>query len=563
MSSERGGPGPGSRPAPGPHHHEGSIKETLVSIIISLAMAFIAKSYVVEAFVIPTGSMAPTLLGKHMLFRSDQTGYEWAVNPWYYINQNADFPAPLQGADDANRPWPDPMVTDPMTTSRSNIEFAPDPRTIRERAGYTPPPQVKRLRMGDRILVHKYLYEVLPPRRWDVVVFKNPENATQNFIKRLVGLAGEEIWLADGDVFARPAPPSGAGTDPAKDGWFIARKPDRIQRALWRTIYSSEYCPREPVRDGRRWFHSPWSGDGWASEDRTEYRCDNPIASRLEWDTVNWPITDRVPYNEVASRIMPERPAFPVADLRMRCGVRPDSEGLKLSATISARNHEFQAAIEDGRAIVRMRPAGASEWSREDWSPLPRQALAPGRVTNIEFWHADQSLSLWIDGRKVVTSTYDWGPSERLLHVTGMPGDDYFDEPSTALSRPETYTGAAPKLWWSFDGAPVTLYRVGLDRDLYYQPVARGDTPGLATHPARLAHLGPDQFFACGDNSPASQDGRLWNRVDPWVQDIDSELGVVNRKLLLGKAFFVYFPSPFMVNDRIPVPDFGSMRFIR
>ena len=50
-----------------------------------------------------------------------------------------------------------------------------------------------RFRSGDRILVHKSLYPFVKPRRFDVVVFKNPTNPNGddgNYIKRLIGSAG-------------------------------------------------------------------------------------------------------------------------------------------------------------------------------------------------------------------------------------------------------------------------------------------------------------------------------------------------------------------------------------
>jgi hypothetical protein len=80
--------------------------------------------------------------------------------------------------------------------------------------------------------------------------------------------------------------------------------------------------------------------------------------------------------------------------------------------------------------------------------------------------------------------------------------------------------------------------------------------------------LGPDQHFVLGDNSASSKDSRLWDMVDPWVsQEIDGTMGVVPGKLLMGKAFFVYFPAPHQVRigsglHRV-VPDFGRMRLIR
>ena len=48
-----------------PHQPDETIKETFESIIIAFILAFVFRAYVVEAFVIPTGSMAPTLLGAH------------------------------------------------------------------------------------------------------------------------------------------------------------------------------------------------------------------------------------------------------------------------------------------------------------------------------------------------------------------------------------------------------------------------------------------------------------------------------------------------------------------
>ncbi len=69
-----------------------------------------------------------------------------------------------------------------------------------------------------------------------------------------------------------------------------------------------------------------------------------------------------------------------------------------------------------------------------------------------------------------------------------------------------------------------------------------------------------------GDNSPFSSDSRLWGSPAPIVAaQIDDAPFVVNRKLLLGKAWVVYFPAPYPLRDggRAVVPDFGRLRFIR
>src|SRR5437763_6928272 len=65
---------------PKPVHQEGSVKETIESILVAFILAFIFRAFVVEAFVIPTGSMAPTLLGAHMRFTCPDCGYQFDVN---------------------------------------------------------------------------------------------------------------------------------------------------------------------------------------------------------------------------------------------------------------------------------------------------------------------------------------------------------------------------------------------------------------------------------------------------------------------------------------------------
>ena len=60
---------------------------------------------------------------------------------------------------------------------------------------------------GDRVLVAKHLYDVnMPPRRFDVVVFKYPlgpvdHGSPKNYIKRLLGLPGEIIAIFFGQLY--------------------------------------------------------------------------------------------------------------------------------------------------------------------------------------------------------------------------------------------------------------------------------------------------------------------------------------------------------------------------
>ncbi len=99
-----------------------------------------------------------------------------------------------------------------------------------------------------------------------------------------------------------------------------------------------------------------------------------------------------------------------------------------------------------------------------------------------------------------------------------------------------------------------------------FEDLVRVGSAGYGTHPDKPAVLGPDHYFMLGDNSPASSDSRLWGSPHPYVvEQIDAAPFVVHRKLLLGKAWVVYFPAPYPLreNTRGVVPNFGQLRFIR
>lgn len=576
-----------SRPPQAPPSTQESVKETLISIIIAFAMAFVFRGFVIEAFVIPTGSMAPTLMGAHMRFQGTLSGRSWAVGPWFAIPPGTDGYLRPQLDPDRRR---DITVHDPMT---GEVVGGP----------------VQALQSGDRILVLKYVYALREPRRYDVIVFKNPTNPAQNYIKRLIGLPGEHLALVDGDVFVHRGvaseDDSGLSADWDRPGWTIARKPALQQEAVWQPVFDSALMPEsEAPGTGREGLGapqpSPWStpdGANWSlrgrsyesrSAARTElvfdqtvprFRDENALAQgRAE----AWTIDDRYAYNEVPAPVggmFNHMLRFPVSDLRVRAGVEPlalapagpGGGALKIEFNLRARRHDFQGLIDGETLTLRMRELAGSAGIASAWRTLATgripERLRAGRVTEVAFTHADQRLTLSVGSTKI-SAEYEWTPAERIFFATGRRLEELLAEQprggSNILADARLY--ARPEVRIGFEGGPVRLTRVGLDRDLHYQPTAyaggRGG-PALATSPERALILGPDQFFACGDNSPASLDGRLWDSVDDWVaQEIDDTQGIVPRDLLLGRAFFVYWPSLHYERGPVPVPDFGRMRFI-
>ena len=57
------------------------------------------------------------------------------------------------------------------------------------------------LHHGQFLIINKLVYYLHSPERGDVVVFHSPQNPRKDFIKRVVGLPGEEVEIREGQVF--------------------------------------------------------------------------------------------------------------------------------------------------------------------------------------------------------------------------------------------------------------------------------------------------------------------------------------------------------------------------
>lgn len=157
------------RPAAGTQ----ATRETVESVVIAVILAFLFRGFVAEAFVIPTGSMAPTLMGRHVDVTCPQCRYAYRT-----------------GATEENEPRRGVVETTfcPICRYPLHLDRVRNPN--------------QRSFTGDRILVSKFAYELSEPERWDVIVFKYPGNAKQNYIKRLIGLPGELIRIRHGDIYS-------------------------------------------------------------------------------------------------------------------------------------------------------------------------------------------------------------------------------------------------------------------------------------------------------------------------------------------------------------------------
>jgi hypothetical protein len=250
-----------------------------------------------------------------------------------------------------------------------------------------------------------------------------------------------------------------------------------------------------------------------------------------------------------------------VEDLRLAATFDPATDGGSVAMELTSERRMVRAEIDaEGAARLRMKPADGGAWidvAEGRAGGFARVGNGPHRV---ELWHVDQVASLWVDGRRVARFELPMVGDSGVAEAVRPLAVDL-----AALSRsgpPRSLPGASIEV----AGAPMTLRAVNLDRDLYYTAIGaeRGTESPL--------DLRERQFFVLGDNSPQSKDSRKLEAVDPWVRLHTAEghgpggvpTGVVPEKLMVGRAFFVYFPAPYALSPTMfPfVPNFGDMRFI-
>ncbi len=231
------------------------MRETVESIAIAFVLAFLFKTFQAEAYVIPTGSMAPTLYGRHKEIKCDGCGFEFALGASSEIDQETgQLKDRIQHVYCGN-------------CGKEN--------NARDAAVFN----------GDRILVNKQFSDY---QRFDVVVFKNPEQAHVNYIKRLVGLPHETIRIRKGDIWAKAD---------GSDYWKIQRKADPfVQKDIQLTVYDDRHPARPLIELGwpERWEPSvaaktlgsvggwfPVQNDWQPDRNNRTYQCD--AGDDLQW----------------------------------------------------------------------------------------------------------------------------------------------------------------------------------------------------------------------------------------------------------------------------------------
>jgi signal peptidase I len=473
---------------------KGKLRENIESIAIAIALAFAIRFFVIEAFKIPTGSMAPTLLGEHKNVNCSNCG--WA----FYADRQSE------------------SATCPNCESLINISAyceACDSRIRYNwpawlwRKGSCPTCQTttpwadlsnRVIHGGNRILVNKFWYKFKNPQRWDVVVFIYPlydltckncslhfpdtrwydglrcqrcgstsfSKKKKNYIKRLVGLPGEKLQILNGDIYINDK---------------IQRKPDHVQDILWLPVYDSHYPPKEEST-------STWiaSSNTWKIDKKTltldNLSDGNPDTSLV---TFGRHILDHNGYNNRSGN-------NEMGDIKISFDATPLHGSQCLELILEKNNDEFTA-------IIPTNDTNMNGYLKKSGNVVMEKDIhvQTGKTHKIEFSNVDQVVTLSIDNQKVFV---------------------YDDEDGT-VPQPRSFDTSSIR----FGGTDVNAVfeNIKIFHDIYYTDLSPGT---LGT--AQPIQLGEKDYFMLGDNSRNSNDSRIWKFVP--------------EKNIVGKAFFVFWP---------------------
>ncbi len=430
---------------------------------------------------------------------------------------------------------------------------------------------------GDRVLVHKHHYDHRPPRRWEIAMFRNPGRPTENYVKRIVGLPGETIQIRDGDLYA---------------GGVIQRKSLAQQQQIRILVFDNDHRPPATDADWQPRWQSQSAETQWHAEEGAFVIDDSSSAQSagqdLDWVQYRHWIRDgglrttTVPLDEWPADAEPPNPYF--------SNVTYDEKQKRLTASgampVAAREHlaglsqdfAFQQAVD--RLYEKSHIAVITDGYGYN-APTTEQPVRDVMVA-LHLKHlggAGEFTLRMTDGIEIVDCRFDFGQGTIELFSSQQTDPIWEHEMPPALRSGtaeiemslmdrqclvsvdgvvvgEPWTYPAPPARPPVPQHPIQFGAAGISarvdslrlfRDVYYQ--SKSNEVGF--HPYRL---GENEYFALGDNSPISEDSRVWLTR--------SSAKKLTSRHFIGRPFLVHLPSK-KWGASISIPDFSRIRYIR
>lgn len=550
--------------------------EAFVSLFIAVLLF---RTFAAEGYMISTGSMAPCLLGYHKRVVCPTCGTTFPFGTAYDTDEDPESTRVIATRTRAVCP----------NCGQPGIDISDVPRNH-----------------GDQLLVNKQAYLYQDPQRWDVIVFRNPARPTEAYVKRLVGLPGEQIQIVDGDVvidgkIARKSYQEQLATRilvhdhshlPANDDgfqphWELATTEQRSEdrtRAGWEAIANGFQFRggdvRRPDKEPFDWVeYHHWIRSGgnhetsvhleqWPADVNTA--AVPPSGLRFDSKTGEFSVTGTLSASaaqqlleltddpEFRNAVLDLYQASHIVNVSDAYGYNPGDEAgppnpvrdLMVSAdvVIDGGSGEFVIEMTDGVMIYHV----VFDYIRREVS-LFEESLQPGLEMNAEpkgtEWKTDPvAIASWPksipkSGGKIEISLID---RQVLIAMNGQVVMLPWELGNEGASHP-----ARIPVRFGARGLNVKVDQLKLYRDIYY-------TNSRSRHAVvRPCELKKDEFFVLGDNSPVSHDSRRWNTP------------AVHRTLLIGKPFLVHLPSKpgsLRIGKRelqLRIPDWERVRFLR
>jgi signal peptidase I len=518
-------PKPAEAPAaaePAAAGHFVVFRETVESIVVAFVLAFLFRTFEAEAFVIPTGSMSPSLQGQHKDVECTECGYSFRTTASSEGEERDKLMARLRIARgmEAERIKAQiaslEVVGGMCPMCRYLMPMRPDlPEAAKEEVGATDIEDQPSY-PGDRILVNKYVFDFGEPARWDVVVFKFPGDGYMNYIKRLVGLPGETLQVYQGDVFIKPL-----GADNSQ--FRLERKPPAKVAAMLQTVHDTEYESATLYKAGWPLRWAATTRDGWnveaeAGEQTVKQRftvdqkADSPEAwlryRHLLPDEAIWAVAqhvtkagswDELTRKEGASREEFQSHAIPqlindfnaynarllrsyaergwridpnsgpnsgslgtewVGDLAVECEVNVEEPRGELTLDLVEAGNHFRATINLETGKVALSAVDGRTGQPRDIKGAGQTPIKSAGNYELKFANVDDQLLLWVDDDLIDCGDATYDPDESLGGREGLV-------PWASANMAEDQGDLAP-VGVAARGAKLEVTRLAVLRDIYY-----------------------------------------------------------------------------------------------